>query len=76
MPGVLNCSGGVGPDTVDWTTTIADWVESGKAPDRVIARKVVNGAATRSRPLCLYPQKAVYSGSGRTDDERSFVCRL
>jgi feruloyl esterase len=76
MPGVLHCSGGVGPDTVDWTTTIADWVESGKAPDRVIARKVVSGAVTRSRPLCPYPQKAVYSGSGSTDDERSFVCRL
>ena len=76
MPGVLHCGGGVGPDTADWTTTIADWVENGKAPDRVIATKVANGAVTRSRPLCPYPQKAVYSGSGSTDDERSFVCRL
>jgi feruloyl esterase len=76
MPGVLHCAGGVGPDTADWTTAIAEWVESGKAPERVIATKVVNGAATRSRPLCPYPQKAVYNGSGSTDDERSFACRL
>jgi Tannase and feruloyl esterase len=75
MPGVLHCSGGVGPDTVDWTTTIADWVENGKAPDRVIARKIANAEVTRSRPLCPHPQRAVYSGSGSTDDERSFVCR-
>jgi feruloyl esterase len=75
MPGVLHCSGGAGPDTVDWARTIADWVENGKAPDRVIATKVAGGTVTRSRPLCPYPQKAVYSGSGSTDDERNFACR-
>jgi feruloyl esterase len=75
MPGVLHCSGGVGPDSVDWAGAIAEWVEHGKAPDRVIARKLASGAVTRSRPLCPYPQKAVYSGTGSTDDERSFVCK-
>jgi feruloyl esterase len=75
MPGVLHCSGGAGPDTVDWARTISDWVENGKAPDRVIAAKVASGAVTRSRPLCPYPQKAVYNGTGSTDDERNFSCR-
>jgi feruloyl esterase len=75
MPGVLHCGGGAGPDTADWTAAIADWVEHGKAPDRVIATKIANGAVTRSRPLCPYPQKAVYSGAGSTDDERNFACR-
>ena len=75
MPGVLHCGGGAGPDTVDWTTTIADWIERGKAPDRVIATKMANGVVTRSRPLCPYPQTAVYGGAGSIDDERSFVCR-
>ncbi len=75
LPGVLHCSGGVGPDNVDWPSMIADWVENGKTPSRVVARKVVNGDTTRTRPLCPYPQKAEYSGSGSTDDERNFVCR-
>ena len=75
MPGVLHCAGGAGPDVADWTAAIVDWVENNKAPDRVVATKAVKGAVTRSRPLCPYPQKAVYSGSGSTDDERNFSCR-
>jgi feruloyl esterase len=75
LPGVLHCNGGAGPDTVDWASVIADWVEHGRAPDRVVARKVVNGETVRTRPLCPYPLKAEYSGQGSTDDERNFVCR-
>jgi feruloyl esterase len=75
LPGVLHCGGGPGPDAVDWTGAISSWVERGVAPARLVARKVVNGAVTRTRPLCPYPQKAVHSGSGGTDDEANFVCR-
>ena len=76
MPGVLHCAGGPGPDNVDWASAIDAWVDGHRAPDRVIARKVAaTGQTTRSRPLCAYPAHAVYSGSGSTDDEKSFVCR-
>jgi pimeloyl-ACP methyl ester carboxylesterase len=75
LPGVLHCGGGAGPDNVDWTTAIADWVEKGSAPDRLIARKMTNGVAAPSRPVCPYPQHAVYSGSGSTDDEKNFSCK-
>ena len=75
LPGVLHCNGGDGPDNVDWPALIADWVEHGAAPSRIVARKVVKGETTRTRPLCAYPQEAEYSGSGNTDDEKSFVCR-
>jgi feruloyl esterase len=75
LPGVLHCSGGVGPDTVDWPAVIDNWVEGGKAPERIVARKVVNGETTRTRPLCAYPQKAEYTGSGSSNDERNFVCK-
>lgn len=75
LPGVLHCAGGNGPDSVDWPSAIVNWVENGQAPERVIARKVANGALSRSRPLCPYPQKAVYNGTGSTDDEKNFVCR-
>jgi feruloyl esterase len=54
-------------------------VEKGKAPDRLIAQKRsgFGPAATvaRSRPLCPYPQRAVYSGAGSTDDAANFTCR-
>jgi Tannase and feruloyl esterase len=75
MPGVLHCGGGAGPDSADWTAAIVDWVEKGKAPERIIASKTTNGAVTRTRPLCQYPQRAIYKGSGSTDDEANFVCR-
>ena len=75
MPGVLHCGGGAGPDNADWPGAIADWVENGKAPERVIASKVVAGGAARTRPLCPYPQHAVYTGTGSTDQAENFVCR-
>src|SRR6185295_6186193 len=37
--------------------------------------KVVNGATVRTRPLCPYPQRAIYIGTGSTDDATNFVCR-
>jgi hypothetical protein len=76
LPGVLHCAGGAGPDDVDWTTAIADWVEHGKAPDQVIASKRgPGGAATRTRPVCMYPQHAEYKGTGSSDEAGNFVCK-
>jgi hypothetical protein len=79
MPGVLHCAGGPGPDTVDWAAAIDEWVETGKAPDRIVAQKRAGtGAAAtvaRTRPLCPYPQRAVYSGTGSVDEAASFVCK-
>jgi tannase/feruloyl esterase len=75
MPGVLHCGGGAGPDQADWSAAIVDWVEKGTAPDRVVAKKTAQGAVTRTRPICPYPQRAVYSGSGSTDDAASFACK-
>ena len=34
----------------------------------------MNGTVTRSRPLCPYPQTAIYNGSGSTDDASNFHC--
>ncbi len=74
MPGVLHCVGGPGPDRVDWTAVIENWVEKGVAPERVIASKNEGGKAVRTRPLCAYPLRAVYSGSGSIDEEKNFTC--
>ena len=75
LPGVLHCAGGPGPDNADWAAAIDGWVDSGKAPQQIIATKIASGAVTRSRPLCPYPQHAVYSGTGSTDQAENFVCR-
>jgi hypothetical protein len=75
LPGVLHCGGGPGPDNVDWAAAIDAWVESGKAPERIIAQKGSGATVTRTRPLCAYPQRAVYVGSGSTDQAENFVCK-
>ena len=75
MPGVLHCAGGPGPDRADWAAVISDWVEKGTAPDVIIASKIVDGKTVRTRPLCPYPQRAVYKGTGSTDEAANFECR-
>ena len=75
VPGMGHCRGGDGPDTFDAVSIIRDWVEQGKAPDQMIASRVRDGKVDRTRPLCPYPQTAVYRGSGSTDDASNFACR-
>jgi hypothetical protein len=75
LPGVLHCGAGAGPDNADWAAAIDGWVESGKAPSRISAQKGTGAAVTRTRPLCPYPQHAVYGGSGSTDQAENFACK-
>src|SRR5262249_2603368 len=63
VPGMDHCAGGDGPNTFDALSALEQWVEKGKAPDQMIASK-----PGRTRPLCPYPQAAVYKGSGSTDE--------
>lgn len=74
-PGMAHCSGGTGPNTFDMQAALEQWVERGVAPDRVVATRAVNGVVDRQRPLCPYPQVAVYNGSGDTNDAANFTCR-
>jgi feruloyl esterase len=50
-------------------------VESGTAPARILAQKGGGAIVMRTRPLCAYPQHAVYSGTGSTDQAENFVCK-
>ncbi|MBN1569738.1 MAG: tannase/feruloyl esterase family alpha/beta hydrolase [Acidobacteria bacterium] len=74
VPGMSHCSGGIGTDQHDPMTAIIDWVEKGKAPDRIEAKRIVNGKIVRTRPLCPYPQVARYAGQGSIDDAANFRC--
>ena len=74
IPGMSHCAGGVGADRNDAVTAVIDWVEKGKAPERIIASKVTDGQVVRTRPLCPYPQVTRYSGQGSIDDAANFSC--
>ncbi len=75
VPGMGHCGGGEGPNTFDMVAVIEGWVERGDAPDQIIASHAANGTVDRTRPLCPYPQQAVYRGTGSSDEAANFVCR-
>jgi feruloyl esterase len=75
VPGMAHCGGGDGTSTFDMLTALEQWVDTGKAPDRIEASRTRNGQVDRTRPLCPYPQVASYKGSGSTDDTANFVCK-
>ncbi|HEY6123762.1 MAG TPA: DUF6351 family protein [Steroidobacteraceae bacterium] len=74
VPGMGHCGGGARTlDQFDMLSAIVDWVESGRAPERVIATgKSMPG---ESRPLCPYPRHAHFAGSGDARVETSYDCR-
>lgn len=74
VPGMDHCAGGAGPDRFDALKALDAWVETGKAPEAIIATRLKDGVVDRTRPLCPYPKVAVYRGAGSTDDAASFVC--
>lgn len=73
-PGVGHCSGGVGPQPQNLFGVLVDWVENGVAPESVPAQNASGGVVTRSRPLCPYPQTAIYDGVGDPNQASSFSC--
>ena len=74
-PGMNHCGGGVGPNLVNWMAALERWRESGVAPDRIDAVRIGNNRVEVSRPLCAYPQVAVYNGKGTTNDAGNFSCK-
>jgi feruloyl esterase len=75
-PGMAHCGGGPGPNSFDSLTALENWVENGQAPDEIVAAHQSNGVIDRSRPLCPYPEVAVYDGSGSSDEAENFSCEI
>lgn len=74
-PGVGHCGGGPGPNRFDMLAPMVDWVENGKAPERIIATKVdAGGARVAARLLCPYPRVARYDGIGNPANAGSYAC--
>ncbi len=59
-PGVTHCGGGAGPQPQNLFDVMVNWVESGNAPDSITSTNATLG----SRPMCPYPQVAIYNGNG------------
>jgi hypothetical protein len=75
IPGCLHCGGGPGASEVDWLSTIVDWVEHGKTPDRLVASKHASGKLVMTRPLYPYPEYPLYPGTGDPTNAGSFEAR-
>ena len=75
IPGMGHCSGGPGTDQFDGIQALQDWVERRIPPTRILASHLTNGMVDKTRPLCAWPQRAVYKGSGSTNDAANFVCK-
>ena len=56
------------PTNAQLYALLTDWVEKGSAPGAVTA-----GSAAKSRPLCVYPQKAGFT-SGDPNQAGSYIC--
>jgi feruloyl esterase len=86
VPGMGHCMGAY---DVDWIDALDQWVEHGKAPQRVLGHRLppMNGpppmgppptpvaASSATRPICAYPNMAKYNGVGSADKADSFSCR-
>ncbi|RKT20798.1 feruloyl esterase [Paraburkholderia sp. RAU2J] len=78
VPEMQHCVGGSGPNSFDALTALDQWVEGGKAPDSILATKYANddpaASVQRTMPLCPFPAKAAYSGSGNVNDAANWSC--
>jgi hypothetical protein len=80
VPSMGHCQGGPATDQFDALGALVDWVEGGKAPERLVAginpankELPPTWAKTRSRPLCAHPQVMRYAG-GDVESAASFRC--
>jgi hypothetical protein len=85
-PGAFNSANAFGGKTpsdtprYDLFAALSHWVENGAAPREVVATRYVDGAPAKGvamqRPLCAWPQKAWYKGTGDVHAAGSFVCAV
>jgi feruloyl esterase len=79
IPGKDHCGIGEGPGITqhgfDPLTALERWVEEGEAPESLLTTKTDStGAVQWTRPVCPYPQRAVYGGEGDPDEASNFKC--
>lgn len=83
VPGMNHCGGGPSTDSFNAFASLVDWVERGVAPNSITASVAAGNtdkpsmwSASRSRPLCPYPQKTVLRpGATQLESADSFMCQ-
>ena len=73
VPGMGHCGGGPGPNTWDRLAPLVDWVERGEAPAALVVTHRTDGVVDNERPVCAFPERAVYTGAGDADDPANWV---
>jgi len=73
VPGMAHCSGGDGADRFDMLAALEGWVEQGRTPDAIAARRERDGRVDRTRMLCAYPAVPRYQ-AGHPDEATSYRC--
>jgi feruloyl esterase len=53
-------------------SALVDWVEQGNAPGTIVLKSMDSSV---SLPVCPYPQKATYSGTGAVTAAASYMCK-
>lgn len=77
VPGMAHCGGGTGPNQFNALAALERWRERGEAPGSMTAVRVnERGGVEMTRPLCPFPQRAVYRGTGSTNDAANFACAI
>ncbi len=74
-PGMMHCGGGQGPNQFNPMAALERWRESKIPPEHILAIHVTSGVVDTTRPLCPYPQVAVYKGAGSAHDAGNFSCK-
>jgi feruloyl esterase len=65
---------GMFPDTFDALSALQKWREEGIAPDQIPASYRSGGQVYKTRPVCAYPEVAIYKGEGDINKAESFRC--
>lgn len=89
VPGMDHCSGGAGAYAINYMAALTEWVENGKAPDKLVGYHPKPGTSLDffsvdlprlkpsdfafSRPHFAYPATARYSGKGDPTKAENFV---
>lgn len=73
VPGMVHGSGGSGPYEFDAQGALVDWVEKGKAPDRLLMTDEPGTVPFRTRPTFPYPDYAKYKGKGDPNKAENFT---
>jgi len=53
---------------------LTNWVEKGTTPSSIVINSPSSTPVARSQPICAYPNKATYSGSGDPNAAANYTC--